>query len=182
MTVSTPSKGSLHLSIDPGSRRMGVAVFSEDGKFIVSKGFSADRSITSARRLWIIRKQFVKWFKENFEGQRVTATIMERLPPKQLAPTLPISPGVIVAHPDNHSSLNPESWIGVQRWKAFVRMVGKSALKNPKGIPALEDIGWSYKMPACEDEADAILLYLTYTWDIKGYAYLGPTHKIKRDK
>lgn len=158
---------------------MGIAVFGKDYKFICSKALRANRSEPAAKRLYLIRKQFEKWWEREFKGEKIAVTVIEQLPPSQPKASLPISPGSVVSQPGNYSTLGEDTHIPVQSWKAMCRDFGY-AHKDPKGLPALKGIGWKFKMPKTDDEADAILLFLCYNWSQFGFCYIGPTTKLKR--
>lgn len=178
MTLEEQSLNRVHQAIDPGSNKMGIAIFDTEGRFIVSKTFRAPASYSAAQRLHSIRKQYLKWFSDNFPNTIITKQIMEHLPPNQFTLTLQISPGAVVATKFNRARLQPQDCIPVETWKKTAKELG-SKKHNPKGVAILEDIGWEYKMPLLEDEADAIVMYLSYQWVNNKKCWLGPTKKAR---
>lgn len=168
----------VHQSIDPGSNKMGIAVFDTEGRYIKSITLRAPATYSAAQRLNHLRKSYIKWFTDNFPNTIVTVTIMEHLPPNQFTLTLQISPGSVVATKFNRSRLLPEHCIPVETWKKTARELGcKKA--SPKGVPMLQDIGWEYDLPAMEDEADAIMMYTSYQWVNNKKCWLGPTKRAR---
>lgn len=111
----------LQLSIDPGSRQMGIAVFDKDFKFLCSKALKASREQPAGKRLFLIRKQFEKWWANEFKGEKIVTTVIELLPPSQPKASLPISPGAVVSQAFNYSTLGEDTHIPVQSWKAMCR-------------------------------------------------------------
>ena len=176
-----PSGGvqTLHMSIDPGSYKMGVAFFDPDGKFICSTLLKAREKDPAARRLSTIRQKFDAYFAETFGDAYITITVMEHLPPSQITPSLPISAGSIVSMHRNVSRLTPECAIGVGSWKSVAKQLG-CTMRDPKGLPAFNQIPWEFQKPGCEDEADAVFIYLAYSWNHHGFAWLGPNLKVKK--
>jgi hypothetical protein len=158
---------------------MGVAFFDPDGKFITSTTLRANGKDPAARRLTTIRQEFEAFFAENFGDTYITVTVMEHLPPSQTTPSLPISAGCVVSIFRNVSRLTPECAIYVGSWKSVAKQLGCD-MRDPKGLPAFKQIPWEFQMPKTEDEADAIFMYLTYSWEHHGYAWLGPNLKVKK--
>lgn len=170
----------LQLSVDPGSRQMGVAVFGKDYKFITSWALKSSREQPAAKRLYLIRKRFEKLWEEHFKDEKIVLTVIEQLPPSQPKASLPISPGAVVSQPYNFSTLGEDTHIPVQTWKAMCRDLGYDH-RDPKGIPALKGIGWKWPLPKTDDEADAIILFLCYCWHRFNFLYIGPTTKVTRE-
>lgn len=169
----------IHLGIDPGSYKMGIAVFNSDGKFLISELIRANQKMPAARRLYEIQQNAFQWLGTYFPNCSITVTVIEHLPPSQLTSSLPISPGCVVAHPANFSRLTPECAVGTGTWKAVAKQLG-CEMRDPKGLPMFKEIPWEFEMPKSEDEADAIMIYLAYSWNHHGYAWLGETLKAQR--
>ena len=169
------------IAIDPGSVKMGLAVFDSCGKYIQSVTLRADKLAPAGARLNLIRVKFLEYWKENFQNQPIRVTVIERLPPSQPRPSLPISPGAVVAVEFNYSTLSEEAHIPVMSWKHLARELGCDD-KDPKGVGIFEKIGWDFKYPGSEDEADATMIFLCYYWNVYGYCWLGENKKaVKRE-
>lgn len=170
----------LHMAIDPGSHKMGVSFFTKEGKFLISQTFHAPQKDPATKRLYIIREKFSEFFNSNFPDCYVTVTVMEHLPPSQITPALPISPGAIVSVPRNVSRLTPECAIVTSVWKSVAKQLGCTK-RDPKGIPSFREIPWEFPMPNSEDEADSIFMYLAYCWNHHGYCWLGENLRAKKE-
>ncbi len=170
---------SIHLSIDPGSHKMGVAAFDREGKYLCSVLLKANPKDPAARRLHTIRTKFESWFSEKFGDAYVTVTTLEHLPPNQITPSLPISAGCIVACQHNVSRLTPEVAICTNTWKSVAKQFGCN-MRDPKGVMIFRQIPWEFPIPPTEDEADAVIIYLAYSFIHRGYAWLGPTLRVKQ--
>lgn len=158
---------------------MGVAAFDTDGKFLCSQLLKANSKDPAAKRLLTIRQKYEQWITITFGDVYITTTIIEHLPPSQLTASLPISAGAIVSSVRNMSRLTPECSIGTQAWKSVAKQLG-CTMRDPKGTIMFKQIPWEFKIPPTEDEADATMMYLAYTFNQKGFAWLGPTLRVKR--
>lgn len=169
----------VHLSIDPGSNKMGLAVFSTAGKLLGTFTATATKG-AAAQRLLQIREEFYRWFNMFYPDVYIAATIMEHLPPSQKTPSLPISPGCVVAFERNFSPLKPECAVPTNTWKSVMRQLGCNA-PDPKGTGIFKSIShWGFEFPKTPDEADAIAIYLAYLWETRGYCWLAPDLRVRR--
>lgn len=150
------------LSIDPASISCGVAVWTLDGQYVQSANFKSN-SAETFRRYWSLRTQIWDWLQSLFLNQdfRITQCIIEQIPKLVTGdPALPFAASALLTHEKNISDLKEHHMVAPQSWKYVARMMG--AGEKPKGIVALKQMGWTWKTPANDDEADAILIYIAY--------------------
>ena len=171
----------VQLSLDPGSNQMGVAIFDTEGKFLRSTTLRGSAKAVAARRLNAIGVQFEAFMQEFFSETIIVNTVMELLPPSQITPSLPISPGAIVSRWNNCSRLLPKSAIPVNVWKSVAKQLG-CTMSDPKGVKIFKQIPWSYPQPKTHDEADAIMIFLAHSWEVKGLVWLAPDLRVRRMK
>lgn len=171
----------IQLSIDPGSTNMGVAFWDMEGHYLSSTAFRTDPNQSAAQRLYSIRQQFCMTFDMLYPDKIISNTVMELLPPSQICPSLPISPGIIIAHERNISRLLPISAVPVNTWKSVAKQLGYPK-NDPKGVDIFKNIPWDYPMPKTEDEADAIIIMLAFFWEQRGLVWLGPDLRVRRMK
>jgi Holliday junction resolvasome RuvABC endonuclease subunit len=162
-----------HISIDPSSTAMGIAVFDIEGKFVDSFCLKVSDGICASMRLYYMRIKFEKeWETRYGKDCMATYATCENLPPSNFA-VLANSAGAIFASGKIAAPLDRYSYVGVQSWKSFCRRNGCKQ-KDPKGREALKQIGWGYDIPKTDDEADAILIHLAHKFYTKGVYWLSP--------
>jgi hypothetical protein len=164
--------GCVHVAIDPASHATGIAVFTLDGKYIDSFTVKVNAGIIPTMRLYFMRKKFTEIWTERYGVNCVAnLAVIEHMPPGNSA-ILQTAGGAILSSGKISADMGYSEYVSVQSWKFFCRSLGCHD-KSPKGISALKAIGWSYPLPSTDDEADAILLYLTSRWRKKMAIWLG---------
>lgn len=171
----------MQLSIDPGSTQMGISIFDLEGKFLASETLKADSRMVAARRLNMIHEQFEAFMAQYFPGTLIVNTTLELLPPSQITPSLPISPGAIISAWNNCSRLLPKNAVPVNTWKSVAKQLG-CTMSDPKGVKIFEQIPWQFTKPKTHDEADSIIIFLAFCWEVKGLCWLGPDLRVRRMK
>lgn len=166
------------LSIDPASHSCGIAVWTIEGQYVSSNVFKATESETF-RRYYNLQTQIWEWL-DNLFGEEyiIVKCILEQIPKLVTGdPALPFAASALLTHRKNKSDLKEHHMIAPQSWKYVARMLG--ANEKPKGIVALKEIGWGWKTPANDDEADAILIFIGYMLLDGRSFYVSPTNCVR---
>jgi Holliday junction resolvasome RuvABC endonuclease subunit len=164
----------IWLSIDPASHACGVALWTPEGQFIASNVFRANEQETF-RRYYRLRESIWMWVEETLgPDYLVIYCVIEQIPKLVTGdPALPFSASALLTHAKNVSDMKEHNMIAPQSWKYVARMMG--AGEKPKGIVALKQMGWTWKTPANDDEADAILIYIGHQIFNGRTVYFSPT-------
>jgi hypothetical protein len=162
------------LSIDPASFSAGIALWTPDGQYVASKVFRATQQETF-RRYHTLNTMIWEWVAQiGGADALVVCCIVEQIPKLVTHnPALPFSASALLVNQRNVSDLKEQHMVAPQTWKWIARKMGAGL--QPKGILALKEIGWLWKTPENDDEADAILIFLAHRLLSGQITYFSPT-------
>lgn len=108
-----------------------------------------------------MRVEFEKEWEKRY-GKNTVANLCtsENLPPGKYA-SLHFAAGAVLSSGFISADLSPQTYISPTAWKSVCIQLGCYD-KDPKGIEALKQINWGFRMPGTDDEADAIIIYLSW--------------------
>ena len=159
------------VAIDPGSNNLGLTVWTLEGEYKACKTFKPNASWVVSRRLRFIGEKFKEWWQEHFPDGEIVECVVEALPPNQFTISLQISPAMIISQVFCKARCLPEYLVAPNQWKAFCKEM-KAGKPPYKGRMTLNEMGWEYETLDSDDSADSALIFLTYSWNRKGYVKL----------
>jgi hypothetical protein len=148
------------ISIDPSSKKTGIALFSLDGELIDTWQLCTEE-LTWGNRL---ADQALQFKKLPFRHAEITEVASELLKGAANSVTLNAVLGVFIQHLPN-AAFSPKSFIPPSSWKAFIRKKTKENVV--KGVASLKKFGYVVK-GLSEDEADSVMIGLCYLNKTRG--------------
>lgn len=152
------TKGDV-LSVDPGTNACGVALWRQgvfiDSRTLISEGGGAINVSDRLRRISSQLKDFLDKYCADVE------VVLSENPDHTL---LKAMIGAILITQGVNSYFNDKHTVMPMEWKSWAKQRGAShpdGFKKIKGIAALKSTGFQ-PLPATDDEADAIMVYLSY--------------------
>lgn len=148
------SRQGMLVSIDPASKCVGVALFSQAGELIDSW------QLVTAETNWGSRLAdlSVQFDELPFDNEAVSEVACELIKGSSNAAMLNCVSGIFWQWLPN-VNLKATTFIPPSSWKAFIRK--KTKEQGPKGLASLRLFGYKGK-DISEDEADAIMVGLCY--------------------
>lgn len=152
----------LVLSIDQASVVAGVALW-RDGTLIATADLKASRGDTMPARLRTQVDQLNDFLDANLgDGEEVSTTIFEGVRARLVLITV----GAFLTCPRIVGPLSQSAhFVESSEWKNYAKLRGATQqFRDIKGIQALLDIGFPAKKRGVkgDDQADAVLIYLTW--------------------
>lgn len=144
------------LSVDPASILCGVALW-KDRKFVDSRLLKADEKILFSLRMQSICNQLTDFLNvyDAIVSEIVTEHNTDRFSLNACIGSLLVSPRVV-------APFYSHNYVPQMSWKAWAQRRGApGSCKYIKGVKALSATGFPH-VPQSDDEADAIMIGLTY--------------------
>lgn len=142
------------LSLDPSSRKTGVALFTLNGNLLGTWQLVTDETTWGMR----LCEQACQFAELPIPHEEITEVAAEALKGASNSVTLNAISGIFWMFLPL-VNLKPSSFIVPSSWKAFVRK--KTGEKEPKGLVSLRAFGYAGP-DVSDDEADAIMIGLCY--------------------
>lgn len=146
--------------MDQASNQPGFSLWFDDNLMATVALTVPDPKWTYARRVQYLATELSIWLcKQLGPRARISTVLFEGVRSRQVLVTV----GAFLTCTQIDAHLFKHSFIESSQWKSYAKRRGATApFIKIKGRKALEEIGWTKEMPATDDEADSILMYLTW--------------------